>query len=63
MDRKLVVAVWKAFQAFAYTLLVLATINVFILFFAMAQYAIEGRTGYWNGFWSWQAQQVVKILK
>jgi hypothetical protein len=37
-------------------------IDLMILFTALAQIALENRTGYWNPFWRWQAEQVVKFL-
>lgn len=47
---------------FAFALLLLVVADVFILFTALAQVAIENRTGEWNGFWRWQAEQVIKVL-
>jgi hypothetical protein len=38
-------------------------IDLMILLVALVQIAIENRTGYWNPFWKWQAEQVVQILK
>lgn len=33
-----------------------------ILTFALAQLAVEGRTGYWNPFWLWQARILIGLL-
>lgn len=37
--------------------------DFFILSIGIAQIAVEGRTGYWNGWWMWQANAVVGFLK
>lgn len=43
-------------------ILVFALFDLLILFTGLAQIAYEGRTGYWNGFWRWQAEQMVQFL-
>ncbi|GIW70347.1 MAG: hypothetical protein KatS3mg101_1094 [Patescibacteria group bacterium] len=43
--------------------LALLLVDLFILFTALAQIALENRTGYWNPFWRWQAEQVVRFLQ
>lgn len=37
-------------------------LDLLILFTALGQIAVEGRTGYWNGFWRWQAEKVVQLI-
>ena len=41
----------------------LIVLDVLILTASLAQVAIEGRTGMWNGFWTWQAEKVVGFLQ
>jgi len=38
-------------------------LDAFILFASLAQIGIEGRTGEWNSFWKWQAEQVIRVLE
>ena len=52
----------KVLTNFAAFVSVIVMLDLMILFTGLAQVAIEGRTGYWNPFWRWQAQQVVKVL-
>lgn len=47
----------------AKAIVTLALLDLLILATALAQIATEGRTGYWNSFWRWQAQQAVKLLQ
>ena len=43
-------------------LAVTAIADLAIVFFGMAQIAIEGRTGYWAPFWRVQAEWIINIL-
>jgi len=52
----------KALTITGKVLLVLALLDITILFFSLAQIAAEGRTGYWNPFWRTQAEFVINIL-
>lgn len=45
-----------------YGLIIAAALDLMILFAALGQIAIEGRTGEWNGFWLVQAKAVVAAL-
>lgn len=36
--------------------------DLFILCMALAQVAVEGRTGYWSGWWMWQAKIVLNLI-
>jgi len=53
----------KVLQIAITTVLVFAFLDLAILFTGLAQIAFEGRTGYWNPFWSWQAEHVVRLLQ
>lgn len=53
----------KTFQAIAFIVLLLAVADVLILFTALGQIALEGRTGYWNGFWLTQAKFVLQFVR
>ncbi len=44
-------------------IMLLMVLDVLILFTGLAQIVYEGRSGYWNPFWSWQAQQVVRLMR
>jgi hypothetical protein len=44
-------------------LITLVLLDLMILFFSMAQIAVEDKTGYWNPFWRWQAEQVIRLMK
>ncbi len=46
----------------AQAILIIAALDVLILFTALGQVALEGRTGYWSPFWRWQAERVVSLL-
>ncbi len=52
----------KALSFGSHILLVAAVFDIAILFASLAQVALEGRTGSWNPFWRWQAEQVVRLL-
>jgi hypothetical protein len=34
-----------------------------VVIIGLAQIAFEGRTGEWNNFWRWGAEQVVRLLR
>jgi hypothetical protein len=53
----------KIIKVVGQALIVLVLIDIMILFFSMAQIAVEGKTGYWNPFWRWQAEQVIRLIK
>ena len=57
MDKKMK----KAIQAAGSAILIIILLDLVILFFAMGQTALEGRTGYWSPFWRWQAEQVLRL--
>jgi len=42
--------------------LFLVLLDLIILFGALAQIAIEGKTGYWNSFWLTQARFLISFL-
>ena len=44
-------------------ILLLILCDVIVLFFALLQIALEGRTGEWNGFWMTQARFLLGLLK
>ena len=44
-------------------ILLLILCDVIVLFFALLQIALEGRTGEWNGFWLTQARFLLSLLK
>ncbi len=44
-------------------LMVLAILDLMILFAGLGQIAFEGRTGYWSPFWRTQAEFVIGLLK
>lgn len=46
-----------------YFLLLLAALDLFVLFASLAQVAVEGRTGYWSPFWAKQAEVVAMVLR
>lgn len=53
----------QALKHTAATIALLIALDVFILLASLAQLELEGTTGTWNGFWRWQAEQVVKLIK
>lgn len=44
------------------TILLLVGLNFLILFASMAQIGLEGKTGYWNPYWRWQAEAVLSVV-
>jgi len=53
----------KTIKTIGNGLLLLLIIDLWILSMSMAQVAVEGRSGYWNSWWSWQANTVMRVLK
>ena len=45
-----------------YTITALVIADLLILFTAIAQLGVEGRTGAWNEFWLWQARVFVSLI-
>ena len=52
----------KAIKTAGTAIVFLALFNFLFLFMAMAQIALEGRTGYWSPFWRIQADWVMRYL-
>ncbi len=53
----------KTLSGIASIILVAVLLDLMILFAGLAQIAVEGRTGEWNGFWRPQAEFVISLLK
>jgi hypothetical protein len=45
-----------------YAVLIFAAADLMILFAALGQIAVEGRTGEWNAFWLFQAKAFVAAM-
>lgn len=52
----------KVLEGIISVAIVLAILDVMILFTGLSQIAFEGRTGYWNLFWRTQAEFVVQHI-
>lgn len=52
----------KTLSVIADTIILFALLDLAILSAAILQVGVEGRTGYWNGFWLAQAKFVVGLL-
>lgn len=52
----------KSLAAAAEIMVLLAALDLLILFLSIAQVTAEGRSGYWSPFWKAQAEIAMKII-
>ena len=62
VDRSIRSQMKNTLTAIGNTLLAFALVDILILTFALAQLAIEGRTGEWSEFWLMQARFLINLV-
>jgi len=53
----------KIIKGLVYGVIVLALVDMVVLFGGLAQIALEGRTGEWSPFWRVQAEFIINLIK
>lgn len=53
----------KALKTIGQGIIFFIIADLYILVMSISQVVLEGRSGQWNGWWTWQANAVMSLLK